>query len=90
MRNGQKRKWPFFNHKGYGVGSGEKTKANDSLADDADAIANAIEYTVTQDEPDIYYIAIKFGVSPYLLREANQLESNELVLGQVLKIPVYK
>jgi|GEM_PF-5697062 len=90
LRNGQKRKWPFFNHKGYGVGSGKKTKANDPSADDTDAIANAIEYTVTKDEPDIYAVAIKFGVSPYLLREANQLESNELVLGQVLKIPVYK
>jgi hypothetical protein len=90
LRNGQKRKWPFFNHKGYGVGSGEKTKENDPAADDAEAIANAIEYTITKDEPDIYAVAIKFGLSPSLLREANHLESNELTLGQVLKIPVYK
>jgi LysM domain len=90
LRNGQKRKWPFLNHKGYGVGSGKKAKANDPSADDAEAIANAIEYRITKDEPDIYAVAIKFGVSPYLLREANHLKSNELILGQVLKIPVYK
>jgi len=90
LRNEQKRKWPFFNHKGYGVNSGKKTKATDPSADDAEAIANAIEYTITKDEPDIYAVAIKFGVSPYLLREANHLKANELILGQVLKIPVYK
>jgi hypothetical protein len=93
LRNGGEGKSSFFNKDTYKeshVDSSGKANPNALSADDVDAIANAIEYTVTKDEPDIYAVAIKFGVSPSLLREVNHLESIELVLGQVLKIPVYK
>ena len=93
LRKGQKWKWHFTwraSKRASNVAPASGNTESEVSADDISAIANAIDYTTTTNETDLYSVAIKFNVSPSILRKVNQFESIELVPGQIIKLPVYK
>lgn len=93
LRNVHKWKWHFTwsaSKRASTVATANGKIESELSADDISAIANAIDYTTTTNETDLYSVAIKFNVSPSILRKVNQLESIELVPGQIIKLPVYK
>jgi len=57
-------------------------------SEDIEAMASLRDYTVGDE--DVYAIAVKFNVSPTLIREVNNLETIDLLRGQVIKVPTYK
>ena len=65
----------------------EEVKAVEQPAPTPPAAAQGYETYTVKDGEDVYAVAIRWGVSPSDLKALNNLTSNELKAGQVLKIP---